>query len=373
MPTMKSSLIGLALTLAAGAAHGAPAEPEAAPALSSATIRTLTSWGWQALHRGQPAAALDTFEAALGEAADAPAGAWWGLSRAARAVGDAERAQIAAEAALAAEGAPWVTAPAALKDRLARAQALNLAGHSASAEGRRGAARARYRAALQILKAAADEAEGAEGLRARRALAATSDHLGDLALAQRQHKVAKAHFEAARDLKTDLIADHPDRLILSHGLAKTLHRLGRLYGRLGQPAEAEAAFSEAIERKQALVEAWPERPEIARSLGNTLIHWGHQQARIGALEAAQRTHRSALEIFEALQADAPDHLQRRLDVIRGHEAVGRLAARRGLGKVARRHLGEAQAAAEALAKDYPQRAGIRRRIVSLGEAMRQAR
>jgi serine/threonine-protein kinase len=220
-----------------------------------------------------------------------------------------------------------------------------------------------YRAALRIQEA--NVASSRDGPGSRRKLARYLNNLSILLKDTGRLREAEEDWREAIKIERAL-ADSPHSLPGDRWqLARSLTNLAVLLKETGRPDAAETMNEDARNLQSALVADFPEVPDYRNDLAATIHNLGLLWSETGRAVAARDAFRAAIEIRRTLTVDIPGVPEYILKL-----AVTRLSLASVLKEsdpsMARVAYGEAQAAQDKLAADYPD---VTEYQVSLGRTL----
>ncbi len=184
-----------------------------------------------------------------------------------------------------------------------------------------------YEAARRLRQDVVDRAAGAAAAADADAQAAfdlstSAMKLGSAEQNRGNTRAALAHYRAAAEQRTALVAAHPQRTAFRAGLAYIQNVVGTLLRETGALAEARAIYGEALVLLDALVAADPANTDWRRDRGNVLAELGFVLYDQGDARGAIARYDAGLASHAELTARDPGNASWTMDVARLHTRKG---------------------------------------------------
>ena len=145
----------------------------------------------------------------------------------------------------------------------------------------------------------------------------------------RDHDAARKHYTRAVEIRTDLIARHPENEGYRLQLAETLLNLGLTDAQTKQPARAAEIFARAEDLFLPLIRARPDDDLIGMSLAGLYVNSGNLLRNTGDLQAAALKFGRAVELADAAVLREPRYTIARRRALEAHGARALLREQAG--------------------------------------------
>jgi tetratricopeptide (TPR) repeat protein len=193
-----------------------------------------------------------------------------------------------------------------------------------------------------------------------RALAASYNHLGDLARSGGDPAATRRYYGDGLAIARRLGAAAPEDAGCARDLSISYERLGDLARSGGDPAAARRYYNDMLAIHQRLTKAAPEDAGYARDLSRSYERLGDLAVSAGDPAAARRYYQDGLAIRERLAAAAPEDAVCARGLGVSYDRLGDLAVSAGDPAAARRYYEDGLAIARRLAAAAPEDAGCAR-------------
>jgi tetratricopeptide (TPR) repeat protein len=166
-------------------------------------------------------------------------------------------------------------------------------------------------------------------------------------------KIASTHLERARPLLVDLARAHPDDKKWGRLLGRALNNLAVAYGLQNRPTEVEQLWQAALDVRRDLVRRWPDDAELVSDLAGSLGNWAFLQNRQHQPALAEAAFREKIALYERLSAEHSDKLKYSVNVLDARTSLATHLNNQGQARIAAVLLQKIGGEAEKLLQDNP--------------------